>query len=158
MRFIHFYILLTLSSVSYSQDMNVWLYRTDSIEVIVFSNINKEMITVDEQESFTELGRALLTAKEIEKFVQLFNLTKNYHERSAMLTHYNIEFILYQGKMRESFQISSITRTIYHTNEGNIKLDLGYARQIGKKLEKYLIKFLGSHGLLELISENIRFK
>ena len=157
MRYFILISTLLVIKASYSQNNIIFLGDPDSIEVIVYDHLTKEMTGLDEEEHIKELGRDRLSQKEMKMFIQAFKVWKNYDERTALLSHYNIEFILYKEHKEEYFQISSFTRTIYHFYGWNMKLDLSFTKKLSKKLESVVTKILKNHGFLGLIEEDLRF-
>lgn len=149
-------LFLCSSAFSQSDDM-IWKDNPDSIVMVIYNHVSKEMSAPNGHEKYVELGRATLDKSEIGKFIKRFDKPQNYKPRIALLTHHNVVFEIYSDSIIEFLEISTLTRTVYHYHTGADKLDFGFILSLSKKLEKWTKQTLKKHDLLELISEDLRF-
>lgn len=141
-----------------AQDVNpIHFNSVDSIEIIVYHNITKEMLIEGEQEEFEELGRAKLKEVDVKRCMKLMTKKSAFDERTALINHHNVVFKLYKNGKMGTLEISSFTRTVYYYCNANIKLDLGWVGQASRKLEKLTVYLLQKYRLWNLIDEDMRF-
>ena len=138
-------------------DNPIHFNSVDSIELIVYHNITKEMLIEGQEEEFEELGRAKLKEVDIKRCLKLMTKKSAFDERTALLTHHNVVFELHKNGKIGILEISSLTRTVYYSCNANIKLDLGWVGQAGRKLEKLTVFLLQKYRLWNLIDEDMRF-